>query len=360
MSQSGLAFAFSRGSHSDRTVALWLLACCIMVFVMVVLGGITRLTLSGLSITEWNPIMGAIPPLNAADWQSQFKLYEHTPQYLIMNPGMTLVEFKSIFWWEYTHRLWGRAIGLVFLLPFLYFLARGRIDRKLALRLLVLFVLGGLQGAAGWFMVMSGLEGRTSVSQYRLAVHLALALFIYGYMLWLALDLLWPRATERTPMPGGASRLGRAFGVALGLVGWVFLIAISGSFVAGLHAGLVYNTFPLMDGKLIPNGLFSLSPWFANLFEDITTVQFDHRVLAIATLVLVIVFWLSLRSLRLAPRARLAANLLLLMVFAQVALGISTLLLAVPVPLAAAHQAGALVLFSLVLWTVHELRNARG
>lgn len=331
-----------------------------MVFAMVVLGGITRLTLSGLSITEWNPIIGAIPPLNDADWQAQFDLYKHTTQYSVLNPGMTLAEFKSIFWWEYVHRLWGRAIGFVFLLPFLYFLARGRIDRKLAPRLVLLFVLGALQGAVGWLMVMSGLEGRTSVSQYRLAAHLSLALLIYGSMLWLALDLLWPPARRGVTTLGRAMKPGRAFGWALGLASWIFLVALSGSFVAGLHAGLVYNTFPLMDGKLIPDGLFNLSPWFINPFEDIMTVQFDHRILAITTFVLVILLWLSLRPLRLAPRTRLAANLLLLMAFAQIALGISTLLLAVPVSLAAAHQAGALLLFSLALWTAHELRNARG
>jgi heme a synthase len=323
-----------------------------MVFVMVVLGGITRLTLSGLSITEWNPVMGAIPPLDAAQWQVQFDLYQATPQYRILNAGMSLAAFKSIFWWEYTHRLWGRLIGAVFLLPFLYFLVRGRIGPRLGIRLAILFGLGALQGAVGWFMVMSGLEGRISVSQYRLAAHLGLALLIYAYMLWLALDLLWPPAPAPRPMRPSAYRR------ACALAAWIFLVALSGSFVAGLHAGLIYNSFPLMDGSLIPHGLYPLSPWFKSAFEDVMTVQFDHRLLALATFALVLAFRLSLIKLELGTRGRRAADLLCGMVFVQVALGIATLVLVVPIPLAAAHQAGALILFSLALWTAHELRDA--
>jgi heme a synthase len=322
-----------------------------MVFVMVVLGGVTRLTLSGLSITEWQPIMGVVPPMGAADWQAQFDLYQATPQYRIMNPGMTLPEFQSIFWWEYTHRLWGRLIGIVFLVPFIYFFIRGRIARRLAPRLAILFGLGALQGGVGWFMVMSGLEGRTSVSQYRLAAHLGLALLIYAYLLWLALDLLRPPAAAPRKRSG-------AYGRGLALAAWIFLVALSGSFVAGLHAGLIYNTFPLMDGRLIPHGLYPLSPWFRSAFEDVASVQFDHRMLALATFVLVLVFRLSLIKLDLGSRGRRAADLLNAMVFVQLALGIATLVLAVPIPLAACHQAGALILFSLALWTAHELRDA--
>ena len=321
-----------------------------MVFVMVVVGGITRLTLSGLSITEWNPIMGAIPPLSEADWQAQFDLYKQTPQYKIMNAGMTLAAFKSIFWWEFIHRLLGRLIGAVFLAPFAYFAIRGRIGRKLVARLAILFALGGFQGALGWFMVMSGLAERTSVSQYRLAAHLAVALVIYAYMLWLALDLLGSKP--------GALIAEHAFKRARWLAAWIFFVMLSGAFVAGLHAGLIYNTFPLMDGRLIPDALFDQAPLFVNFFENVTTVQFDHRVLALLTVALALVFWRSLRHIEMPPRARLAANLLLVMVALQVTLGVSTLLLAVPVPLAAAHQAGALALFSLALWTAHELRGA--
>ncbi|HLI12332.1 MAG TPA: COX15/CtaA family protein [Alphaproteobacteria bacterium] len=353
MSQLSLALAPVRSAANDRAVGRWLLLCCAMIFAMVVIGGITRLTLSGLSIVQWKPIMGVIPPLTHQDWQAQFDLYKHTPQYLIDNRGMSLADFKAIFWWEYVHRLWGRLIGLAFLGPFLYFLLRGRIERRLAPRLALLFVLGALQGALGWFMVESGLVDRPSVSQYRLAAHLAMALVIYGAMLWIALDLLVPEAAAAP-----ASR--RAFARARLLAGWVFFVMISGAFVAGLHAGLIYNTFPLMDGKLIPDGLFSQSPFIANFFADIMTVQFDHRILAMTTVLLVVLFWLSTRGLALPPRARLARNLLLLMVFVQFSLGVSTLLLVVPVPLAAAHQAGALTLFTLALWTAHELRARPG
>jgi cytochrome c oxidase assembly protein subunit 15 len=347
------AQAPTHARSSDRALAAWLLLCGAMVFVMVVLGGVTRLTLSGLSITEWQPVMGAIPPLDHATWLKEFALYKATTQYKVMNEGMTLSEFQSIFWWEYTHRLWGRLIGAAFLVPFLYFLVRGRIARRLVPRLAILFGLGALQGAVGWFMVMSGLEGRTSVSQYRLAAHLGLALLIYAYMLWLALDLLWPREV------GSSVGMRRAFRRGVALVAWIFLVAISGSFVAGLHAGLIYNTFPLMDGHWIPSGLYPLAPWFRSAFDDVMTVQFDHRLLAIATLVLVVAFRLSLATHDLAPRARLAANLLCAMVLVQLALGISTLLLVVPVALAACHQAGALLLFSLAIWTAHELSPAR-
>ena len=335
-----------------RPLAIWLLVCCAMVFAMVVIGGITRLTHSGLSIAEWNPVMGAIPPLDQVEWQAEFALYKTTPQYRLENAGMTLAEFRTIFWWEYVHRLWGRLIGAVFLLPFLYFLWRGRIERGLVPKLALLFLLGALQGALGWFMVESGLEQGTSVSQYRLAAHLAAALVIYGYMLWLALELLRPRA----PLPlAPALRRARLRGSLL--LAWIFLVAISGAFTAGLHAGLIYNSFPLMAGHLVPPGLFASKPWFASFFSDVTTVQFDHRLLALTTLLLVILFRWSLGRLALAPRARRAADLLLLMVFVQAGLGIATLILVVPIPLAACHQAGALLLFSLALWTTHELAS---
>ena len=342
----------ARSVAGDRPIAYWLLLCCAMVYAMVVIGGITRLTLSGLSIVEWNPIIGVIPPLSETDWQAQFELYKQTPQYLALNQDMSLAGFKTIFWWEYVHRLWGRLIGVVFLLPFLYFLLRGRLSRRLAPRLALIFAFGGLQGALGWFMVESGLVDRPSVSQYRLAAHLAIALLIYAALLWLALDLVLPR--DRPPRAAG---VGSAFGRARWLAGWIFLVAISGAFVAGLHAGLIYNSFPLMDGRLIPDGLFSRTPLVANLFEDVMTVQFDHRVLAVAAFALIALFRLSLRRSVLPPRARLAANLLVLMVLVQVGIGIATLVLAVPIPLAAVHQGGALMLFTLALWTAHELRD---
>jgi cytochrome c oxidase assembly protein subunit 15 len=355
MTELGLATTRLHPRARARPLAYWLLACCAMVFAMVVIGGITRLTHSGLSIAEWNPIMGAIPPLGHAEWQAQFALYQMTPQYRLENAGMTLGAFKTIFWWEYVHRLWGRLIAAVFLLPFLYFLWRGRIEPHLAPKLAFLFVLGALQGALGWFMVMSGLAQGTSVSQYRLAAHLAAALVIYAYMLWLALDLLSPGEGAPRAAAAARARLAGKF-----LVAWIFVVAVSGAFVAGLHAGLIFNSFPLMDGRLVPAGLFSTTPWYASLFADVTTVQFDHRLLALLTLVLVLLFRLSLGALDLAPRARRAADLLALTVLVQVGLGIATLLLAVPIPLAACHQAGALLLFSCVIWTAHELGSPAG
>ena len=352
MPELSLAARPARSAPGDRPIAGWLFVCCAMVFAMVVIGGVTRLTLSGLSIVEWYPIMGVIPPLSAADWQAQFELYKQTPQYLVLNQGMTLDAFKTIFWWEYVHRLWGRLIGVVFLLPFLYFLLRGRLAPRLVPRLALIFALGALQGAVGWFMVESGLVDRPLVSQYRLAAHLALALLIYAALLWLALDLLFPHERRRR---AAGSRGG--YDRARWLAGWIFLVAFSGAFVAGLHAGLIYNSFPLMDGRFIPDGLFGRTPLIANLFEDVTTVQFDHRLLALVTIALVVLFRLTLRG-PLPPRTRLAADLLLVMVVIQLTLGIATLVLVVPIPLAAAHQAGALMLFTLALWTAHELRDA--
>ena len=331
--------------HARGAIAGWLLACCALVFAMVVVGGVTRLTHSGLSIVEWQPIVGALPPLDDHAWQETFHKYQQTPEFRLVNPGMDLAGFKRIFWWEYAHRLLGRLIGAAFLLPLAWFALRKRISRPLAWKLAGIFALGGLQGALGWYMVQSGLVDDPRVSQYRLAAHLGLALLIYAAMLWIALDLLLPRAIE-------APRPLRRF--AFALVALVFAMAISGAFVAGIRAGLAYNTFPLMNGRLVPPGMFVIEPWYLNLFNNIATVQFDHR--AIAWLLAIIVPWFWLRTRRAAPRTKLAASLLLIVLAVQIALGISTLLLAVPIPLAAAHQAGALLVFSAALFALHSLR----
>jgi cytochrome c oxidase assembly protein subunit 15 len=324
-------------------VAIWLLACCALVFAMVVVGGITRLTHSGLSIVEWQPIVGAVPPLDDEAWRETFRKYQDTPQFRQVNPHMALDGFKRIFWWEYVHRLLGRLIGVVFLAPLAWFAARGRVSRELTWKLAGIFALGGLQGAMGWYMVQSGLVDDPRVSQYRLAAHLALALAIYAAMLWIALGLLLPRAREAGP---------RAFGFALAAL--VFVQAIAGSFVAGIRAGLAYNTFPLMNGHLVPPGMLVIEPWYLNLFNNIATVQFDHRLIAWVLAALVPLFWLRTRSA--APRVRLAASLLLAALVLQIALGIATLVLVVPVPLAAAHQAGALLVFTAALFAAHSLR----
>jgi cytochrome c oxidase assembly protein subunit 15 len=342
------ALAEARAAPIGRGVAMWLLACCALVFAMVVVGGITRLTHSGLSIVEWQPIIGVLPPLDDAAWQEAFRKYQETPQFRQINPGMDLAGFKGIFWWEYVHRLLGRLIGAAFLLPLVWFAARRRISRPLTWKLAGIFVLGGLQGAMGWYMVQSGLVDNPRVSQYRLAAHLALALAIYAAMLWVALELLLPRA-------GDAPRALRRF--AFALVALVFAMAVSGSFVAGIRAGLAYNTFPLMNGHLVPPGMFVIDPWYLNFFNNIATVQFDHRAIAWLLAVLVPWFWLRVRRAPAPPRARLAADLLLGALALQIALGIATLLNTVPVPLAAAHQAGALLVFTAATLALHSLRS---
>jgi len=333
--------------RDDRGVAAWLLVCCALVFAMVVVGGITRLTHSGLSIVEWQPIVGTAPPLDDAAWQEAFGKYQRTPEFRTVNPGMDLAGFKSIFWWEYAHRLLGRLIGAAFLLPLLWFAARGRIGRALTWRLAAIFALGGLQGALGWYMVQSGLVDDPRVSQYRLAAHLGLALLIYAAMLWIALDLLFPRTDAP---PKGLRRL------ALALAALVFAMALSGALVAGIRAGLAYNTFPLMGGHLVPPGMLVLEPWYLNFFANVATVQFDHRAIAWLLAFLVPWFWLRVRRAAPSRRATLAADLLLGALVLQIALGVSTLLLVVPVALAAAHQAGAMLVFTAALLAAHALR----
>lgn len=336
-----------------RIIAFWLFAVAAMVFAMVVLGGLTRLTHSGLSMVEWRPLTGWLPPLGEAEWQRVFAEYRQFPEYREVNAGMTLGEFKGIFWLEFIHRLWGRAIGVAFAVPFLVFLALGWIERRMIPKLVLLFVLGGLQGVLGWFMVKSGLVDRPDVSQYRLVAHFALALVIYAALIWVALGLL-----AREPRPENVRSAGLARLAAV-MTGLVFVTALSGGFVAGTDAGFAYNTFPTMDGQWIPDGLFAGDAPYLSPFEDITTIQFVHRILAITTLVGVLA--LSTAALRspLAGRARAAAVLLAVAALGQVTLGVATLLLFVPVPLAAAHQAGAVALFTIVLWTLFELRPDR-
>ena len=331
----------------NRAVAAWLLVCCALVFALVVVGGITRLTHSGLSIVEWQPIVGALPPLDEAGWQETFGKYKQTPEYRQVNPHMTLAGFKSIFWWEYVHRLLGRLTGAVFFLPLLWFALRGKIPRALAWKLAGILALGAAQGALGWYMVQSGLVDDPRVSQYRLTAHLGIAFLIYAAMLWIALDLLFPRA-------GPGFRGLRRF--AFALVALIFAMVLSGGLVAGIRAGHAYNTFPFMNGNIVPPEIFSLEPWYLNFSSNMATVQFDHRLIAWLLAFLVPWFWLQVRRAVAPRRAKLAADLLLGALALQIALGIATLLLAVPVPLAAAHQAGALLVFSAAVFVFHSLR----
>lgn len=338
----------------DKMIAAWLLSVAGMVFLMVLLGGLTRLTNSGLSMVEWKPLTGWLPPMMEADWQVLFDLYRQSPEFMKVNADMDLQGFESIFWLEFIHRVWGRLIGLVFFLPFVVFVWRGWVDKSLGLRLGALFVLGGLQGAMGWFMVMSGLVDDPDVSQYRLTAHFGLALLIMAGLIWTALRVLFPEPYDSYHQD--SEQLSRA---AHWLFGLISLTALSGGFVAGLDAGLYYNTFPLMDGSFIPADYFELTPWWINFFEHVPTVQFDHRLLAEVTFFAVLLFWFMARKAHLAPRTRRAVNLMALMVLLQVTLGISTLLMYVPVALASAHQMGAVVLFSLTTWVAFEFRLKR-
>src|SRR5690349_13728094 len=340
------------GGAPLRAVAMWLLGCCAMIFAMVVIGGITRLTLSGLSITEWQPVTGIVPPLSQTDWIAEFEKYQRIPQYKLLNAGMSLGEFKSIFLWEYVHRLWGRLIGFVYALPLIWFLIRRQVPGRLVLPLSGVFLLGFAQGALGWYMVESGLADRVSVSQYRLVAHLALALAIYGLTLWIALGIL---ARTRTAAGEGVSPLWRRAGEAV--IALIALTIAAGGFVAGLHAGLIYNTFPLMDGSFVPSGYAALKPFPLNWFENIPAVQFNHRVLAMTTASCVVLLWLAGIRAALPRPARLALHALLGAVLLQFALGVTTLLLVVPVPLGAAHQAGAVLLLTAAIVFRHGLKR---
>jgi cytochrome c oxidase assembly protein subunit 15 len=337
------------GRRNDRIVAVWLLLCCALVFAMVVVGGVTRLTGSGLSMVDWRPITGVLPPLTDAQWQETFALYQQSPEFRHVNSHMDVEDFKGIFWLEYIHRLLGRAIGLVFLVPLLFFLWSGHIRRNETPRYLLMFLLGGLQGLLGWYMVKSGLSDDPRVSQYRLTAHLVAAFLIFAYMFWVALSLLFRR------QDGPRHKLYRR---TLALTALVMITVVSGGFVAGLKAGHLYNTFPMMGDRWIPEGLMALTPVWRNFFDNAVTAQFDHRLLAVTTLVVVVVYWLAARGVQLPARARPALHGLLLVAFIQVVLGVSTLLLAVPTLLAAAHQATALLLFGIALYLCHALRGS--
>ncbi|SHG49520.1 cytochrome c oxidase assembly protein subunit 15 [Kaistia soli DSM 19436] len=332
-----IAPAKLRDRRRDRAlIRAWLGAVIIMIIAMIVVGGATRLTNSGLSITEWKPIHGVIPPLNLAEWQEEFAKYQQIPQYQQLNKGMSLDAFKSIFWWEWGHRLLGRLIGVVFFLPLLFFWFTGRIERKLVPPLLGLFVLGGLQGGIGWWMVASGLVNRVDVSQYRLATHLLIACLILAAAVWIRRGLAPPdgdAAVETAPLKGMATFL----------VLLVFMQIFLGGLVAGLDAGFTYNTWPLIDGAIIPSRVYQYDPMWRSVFEDVMTVQFDHRMVAYLLLVGALVH--AFQSFRLARGSRAArrARHLAVLVLAQAGLGIATLLMVVPIDVALTHQFGAAV-----------------
>ncbi len=334
-------------NNNNKQVATWLLVCCALVFAMVVLGGVTRLTGSGLSMADWRPVTGVLPPIGDSEWQQVFEIYKETPEFQKKNSHMDVNDFKGIFWLEYLHRLLGRTIGIAFLLPFLFFVWKGYIQKREFPKYTLMFVLGGMQGVLGWYMVKSGLVDNPHVSQYRLTAHLIAAFLIYAYMFWVALSLLFPpRSADRHPW----------YGKTFALTALITVTIISGGFVAGLKAGKIYNTFPKMGEFWIPPDFLALEPAWRNFFDNMATVQFDHRILAITTFALIVAYWANLRKSELPARIRRGVNALLHTAVLQVALGISTLLLVVPVFLAATHQAVAMLLFSIALYLVHALR----
>lgn len=341
---------------ADRAVQLWLAFVALLVFAMIVVGGATRLTDSGLSITEWRPIMGAIPPVSAADWQEAFDKYKQIPEYKLVNKGMSLAEFKVIFWWEWGHRFLGRIIGVVFALPLVFFWLTRRLRDGLAPRLVALLALGGLQGAIGWYMVSSGLVDRVDVSQYRLALHLTVAFVILALLVWTVLSLSpASRDVRLVTVTSGQRRTAHI------LLVLIFLQVVLGAFVAGTKAGLVYTTWPLMDGRLLPEGMGFYAPWYLNLTENHGVIQFNHRMLAYGLLALAL--WHGWRVWHSADDERLTASAALLAVamIAQAGLGIATLLSvdgAIPIGLGLAHQGGAAIVLIIAVWHVHAVTSA--
>ncbi len=336
----------------DRAVRWWLFSVAALIAIMVLVGGATRLTESGLSIVEWKPVTGALPPLNEAQWTQAFEGYKTIPQYRELNAGMNLSEFKTIFWWEWSHRLLGRVIGAVYLLPFLFFLWRGMLGTELKRRLWLIFGLGALQGAVGWWMVASGLSQRVEVSQYRLATHLVLALVIFAAIVWTL-----RRLTERPQFtPYARLRI-----TSLALLALVFLQLYFGALVAGLRAGRVYNTWPEIDGALIPSAarLFFEEPWWRNLFDNTLTVQFEHRMTAYALLVLALLHATDAMAARAGTAIVRGAWWLVAAITLQATLGILTLLHQVPIDLALSHQAVAIVVLTLAIFQAERLTARR-
>lgn len=346
MTQTRIEKDYSRG------IALWLFTCAAAVFMMALIGAITRLTESGLSIVEWAPVKGAIPPLNEADWQREFDLYKETPQYIKVNRGMSLEEFKNIYFWEWLHRLWGRVIGLIYAVPLLIFWAYGRLPPESKSSFAGILALGFAQGAMGWLMVKSGLVDQPAVSHYRLATHLMLAFLIYACLLRMAFAFTF------RPDPDAGRVTGLRGGVKL-VLGIAVLTMVWGAFVAGLRAGLVYNTFPMMDSHWFPPEMLAHKPVWKAFIEEPATVQFTHRVLALLTLVSGFWLWSRARGFNPQGRVRTLFNLLPVLLLAQAGIGIVTLLHGVPVALGALHQGGALVVLTVLVWLLHEIPDIR-
>lgn len=338
----------NRNSQYQHALVLgyWLLFCAAVVYIMIVVGGVTRLTRSGLSMVEWDPIMGIIPPLGEAAWLDVFTKYRQSPEYIKVNAGMSLEAFKGIFYWEYGHRVLGRVIGIIFFVPFICFLLKGMIPKEWKLRLLSILILIGLQGLMGWYMVKSGLVDVPRVSQYRLTAHFGLALVILSLMLWFAMDFL--RGESRAKHASQTYLNSSALVVSI-----VFIMMLSGGFVAGTKAGYIINTFPMMNGQWLPDGWLGIKPAWLNLFENPIMIQFVHRSIAVLVFLAVIIsFIVALKQ-----RFKTFNGLVLLAMFVQVNLGITALVMKVPVALGAAHQAGAVALLSAALFAAHVARK---
>ncbi|MEM9030529.1 MAG: COX15/CtaA family protein [Pseudomonadota bacterium] len=345
-------------THAPAAVKLWLTSVTGLVFAMIIVGGATRLTDSGLSMTEWQPILGAIPPLSDADWQLAFSKYKQIPEYREINRGMSLEAFKYIFWWEWGHRFLGRLIGLAFAIPLMMFWLRGLIPVGFAPRLFALLALGAVQGGVGWYMVQSGLADRVDVSPYRLALHLSIAFLIFALLIWTRLDMNEPRPRHSAAVALRPVHLW----LAASLLALVLLQAAVGGFVAGLKAGLTYNTWPLMDGEFIPSGMYALAPWYVNLFENITTVQFNHRIAAYVICALAATMLVAAVRDNGTAALRLSAAAVLAGVLVQAMLGIWTLLSAegaIPLTLGLLHQGGGAAVLGLAVWHCHRVYGRR-
>lgn len=332
---------------NDKLIVRWLLTCAVVIFGMILLGGVTRLTDSGLSMVEWQPLMGIIPPLSHNDWQQLFLKYQQFPEYQQINLGMTMGEFKVIFMYEYLHRVLGRLIGLLFFIPFVYFFLTRRISPQLLPKLLLMLLLGGCQGLMGWYMVKSGLIDVPHVSQYRLTAHLGLAIAIYGFIVWTALGLI----NKPSNQPSG---LGMPACIISGLI---FLMILSGGLVAGTRAGYAYSTWPLMGDSFIPAGLYDMSPIWLSAFENITTIQFNHRMFAYIIALVLVSFSVFALKKNISENVRIGIYSMLFLLLVQITLGISTLIFHVPVAIAAAHQIGSVALLTATLFVSHSLIN---
>ncbi len=334
--------------NSDhRQIALWLLTCAAIIFGMILLGGVTRLTNSGLSMVEWKPLVGIIPPLSQADWQELFLKYQQYPEYQNINMGMTLDEFKPIFMYEYLHRVLGRLIGIIFIIPFVYFYVTKKLSPQLSIRLTIMLILGGCQGVLGWYMVKSGLVDNPHVSQYRLTAHLGLAVLIYSFIVWTALDILNANVNQfrNLALPS------------ITITGLIFVMILSGGLVAGTRAGYAYSTWPLMGDSFIPAGLYAMQPAWLSAFEDITTIQFNHRILAYIIALFILGFVVKAFYLKVSGKLRTAVISLLVLLVVQISLGVSTLIFYVPISVAATHQVGAVALLTAALFVCHSLNS---